>query len=204
MKELLKMGRSYVLVIISLLSAHINFAQSSSSSSFDQFISRKTIKVDSLEVAGRINQFLNYEIDKSGLTWFEGNITTSENIQYSDLKMNFNVFSNSLYLLFENNVYRVSNFSIKGFDIFQKEVMLKFRKGYAVPFRTIVLAIINDTPQNVLEYLAEFEEWKKLNIKEVTIVDSDPSQVTIELNTGFRGQLNSLKKYLEANETLQR
>lgn len=169
----------------------------------EKFLSTKAVKVDSIEIIENINQFLNHRVQKRKVVWYKGNIQTRQ-AEYVDLNLNFNVFNNSLYLLRENQIYRISNFELMSFDIMPNGELLTFKKGFAAEApRANFKAIFEGSPQELLDYLNTHKGFKDLKFKRVEIVEDLDTEIIIELRTGFRNEVFDLKRFFGANDKIR-
>lgn len=191
--------RALYIILIPIL---VGF-KSISTNDLDVFLSKKALRVDSIEVINNINRFLNYQVEKGAPVWFKGSLTTTDEESFKDLALNFNVLDNSLYLLYDSDIYRVSNFAIKDFEIEQKGELLKFRKGYAETFGAKIAARFNGTSQELLSFLSSYPEFNDLQIKNLSMSESQKTEIKIELRTGSRDQISGLKRFLDSNEKIQ-
>ncbi len=179
------------------------WAQPDSTNDIAEFLSKKAIKIDSMEVYDGINKFLNYQVTKGEVVWFNGSIITDKGVEYRDLNLNFNVVDNSLYLLHDKSTYRISNFAIQGFDIDQNGESMQFRKGYAVAFGAKIKAIFDGSVQGLWKYLSTYPDFNELKIKGISITENQETEFEIELKTGFRDQISGLKKFLDLNNKIE-
>ncbi len=168
----------------------------------ENFLATKAVKVDSSEMREHINQFLNHQVEKGKVVWYKGSIK-AKNAEYADLKLNFNVLNNSLYLLRENQIYRISNFELESFQIVQDQQLLKFKKGFAAEaFRANIKATFEGSSQDLLEYLNTYSEYQNLKIKSLEIVENNDTEMIVHLRTGFRNEVFGLKKFLGASDKI--
>ena len=189
--------RIFVLNALFFFSAQLSYA-----TDLDKFLKQKAVKVDSSEVSNYLKEFLNYQSFKEAPAWFRGSILTAEDIQYDDLDINFNVLNNSIYLLNNGNVYRISNFALKGFEIIQKEKKMRFRKGFAVPSIAKLVMSFKGSTNDLIQYMTTYSKFSELQIKNISIERNQETEMTIQIITGFRDQVIELRNFFKSNENI--
>lgn len=173
-------------------------AQVESSDVID-FLEKSSLKTDSTVIIENVKQFLDADIKKGVLSWFEGKLLSSDGQNLEGLKLNFNAFNNSIYALQDGIVYKISNSAIKEFQISKGEKWRLFKKGYGIPFNANIVAQSNATIQEIMLYLTDYPEYKSVRLNEVNFLshEDDEQKITIEFKAGFKSDVSSLKKYIE-------
>ena len=173
-----------------------------SNGDIDRFLATNAVKVDSTVVIENINRFLNYEVEKGKVVWFQGSLRSKKE-QFNNLELNFNVLDNSLYLLRKGQVYRISNLSLVAFKIHQKGELFNFMKGFATySFRSRLKVEFTGSPQEMIQYFSSYSEYESLQIRDFRVFQNHKTILNIALRTAFKKDVFDLKNFFDSNPSV--
>ena len=188
----------FYFLIVFLLSA-----KQTVNSALDVFLEKSAVRIDSLDFIGNINKYLNYELDDNKRpVWFDGSLLTQNGESFHDLNINFNVLDNSLYVLYDDNIYRLSNSHLKSFDIKQGGEKLKFRKGYGIPFEAEISAELDGSSYELLYLLTSYNRFSDFEIKKITVTEDSKTSFRISLRAKSRDEISGLIHYFKSNDKI--
>lgn len=107
-----------------------------------------------------------------------------------------NVFDNHVYVKTNDQVFKLSNEVISGFDFAQKESKHHFRKGFGLPYGVVVSAKSRKSVNDLLVAIGEREDFKELKINDIQFRRARETEISIALETGFKHQVTEVNTML--------
>ena len=166
------------------------------------FLRRTSVQIDANEIIENTRQFLDSQEKKGSITWYDGRLLTTDNKRFEDLKLKINVFNNSVYTIYNKEVYKIPNSRIETFAILRNGKWSLFKKRYGVPFEASIKAKSSMSIQELMKYLIAYPVYIDLQPKEILLSKDDVTELSLKFEAGFKNEVFALKRYLSENEEI--
>lgn len=161
------------------------------------FLKRHSIDVPESELIRNNRQYYNHDLQQGEPTWLVGTLYPEKVKKFDSVLFKLNVFDNHVYVKTNDQVFKLSNEVISGFDFAsQMDSKHRFRKGFGLPYGVVVSAKSRKSVNDLLVAIGEREDFKELKINDIQFRRARETEISIALETGFQHQVTEVNTML--------